>query len=104
MKKKYDVVATIGTYRTKAGEEKKRYLTCGTVFEGDDGRMSMKIDAIPASPEWTGWMAFYEPRDGNGTGNGSASYQSRQDSHNQLKSDGYQPSSNLKNTEDDIPF
>lgn len=103
MKKKYDVVATIGTYRTKAGEEKKRYLTCGTVFEGDDGRMSMKIDAIPASPEWTGWMAFYEPRDGNGAGvqNGSSNAsQGRPDAHNRAKANAYQS----ENDGDDIPF
>lgn len=108
MRKKYDAVATIGSYRNKAGEEKKRYITCGSVFEGDDGRLSLKLDAVPTSPEWTGWVAFYEPRDGspNAGGNGSAngSYQGRQDSHNQAKSNGYQPSSEVKSSEDFIPF
>lgn len=103
MRKKYDAVATIGTYRTKAGEEKKKYLTCGAVFEGDDGRLSMKLDAIPASPEWTGWVAFYEPRDANGTsthvGNSNA-VQGRPDAHNRAKANAYQQTDDG----DDIPF
>lgn len=61
MKKKYDAKATIGKYRNAQGEEKKRYITVGAVFEDDQGRMSLKLDAVPCSPEWSGWVAFYEP-------------------------------------------
>lgn len=103
MRKKYDAVATVGTYRNKAGEEKKRYITCGSVFEGDDGRLSLKLDAVPASPEWTGWVAFYEPRDANGTsghGGNSNAVQARPDAHNRAKANAYQS----ENDGDDIPF
>ena len=46
-----DLVATIGEYKTKDGEIKKRYQKCGALFEGDDGRQSIKIDVIPVSPD-----------------------------------------------------
>ena len=61
MRKKYDAVATIGEYTTKAGEKKKRYLTVGSVFVDDTGRLSLKLDGLPVGPEWSGWISFYEP-------------------------------------------
>lgn len=57
----YDVVATNGTY-TINGEEKKRYVTCGKVFENDQGHLSIKLDTIPAGPEWSGWFSLFEPK------------------------------------------
>jgi hypothetical protein len=63
MTKKYDAVATIGEYTTKTGEKKKRYLTVGAVFEDDEGRLSLKLDGIPVSPDWSGWISFYQPKE-----------------------------------------
>lgn len=54
------IVATIGTYKDRqTGEEKKRYLTVGKAFTDDQGRVSLKIDAMPVSPEWSGWLSLY---------------------------------------------
>jgi len=54
------IVATVGTYKDRqTGEEKKRYMTVGTAFADDQGRISLKIDAIPVSPEWSGWLSLY---------------------------------------------
>lgn len=54
------IVATIGTYKDRqTGEEKKRYLTVGTAFSDEQGRVSLKIDAMPVSPEWSGWLSLY---------------------------------------------
>lgn len=61
-RKIYDVVAVIGTYTNRNGEEKKRYMTVGAVFESDKG-MSMKLGAIPVGPEFNGWLSFYEPKE-----------------------------------------
>ena len=58
-----DVIATVGEYKTREGEIKKRYQKCGAMFEGEDGRQSIKLDAIPVSPEWSGWFSLFEPRD-----------------------------------------
>jgi len=68
MKKKYDAVATVGKYTAKDGQEKKRYLTVGTVFEGEGGKLSLKLDGMPVSPDWSGWISFYEPKPYNGGG------------------------------------
>ena len=58
-----DLIATVGEYKTKEGEIKKRYQKCGALFEGDDGRQSIKLDAIPVSPDWSGWFSLYEPKE-----------------------------------------
>jgi len=60
MKKSHDLVATIGSYTNSSGEEKKRYQKCGAVFTSDDGRMSVKLDAVPLGPEWSGWFSLYD--------------------------------------------
>jgi len=66
MKKLFDAVATVGKYKDGQGNEKKRYVTIGAVFQDDQGRMSMKLDATPCSPDWTGWVSFFEPQQGQG--------------------------------------
>jgi hypothetical protein len=57
MAKVYDVVVTQRYERN--GEEKKRYINIGSVFEGDKG-MSIKLDSVPVG--WDGWAQFYEPK------------------------------------------
>jgi len=84
MKKQFDAVATIGSYKDKQGNEKKRYVTVGAVFSDDQGRMSLKLDAVPCSPEWSGWISFYEPK----TSTASAQPSTR---HEQAKQNAYQP-------------
>jgi hypothetical protein len=59
MRKVADLTATVGEYTNKAGEKKKRYVRVGVVFEDDQGRRSHKIDAVPVSPEWSGWLSEY---------------------------------------------
>ena len=65
-KKLFDVVATVGEYTNGQGDKKKRYLNVGVVFESEQGNMSMKLDALPTTPEWNGWLSFYEPKPYNG--------------------------------------
>ncbi len=57
----YDAVATVGKYKTADGTEKKRYLTVGAVFQDAKGRLSLKLDALPTTPDWSGWISFYQP-------------------------------------------
>ena len=54
----HDVVATIGEYTDRAGNKKKRYLTVGKCFTDDQGRQSIKMDAVPG-PGWSGWLSLY---------------------------------------------
>ena len=62
-RKTHDAVATVGTYKDRSGNEKKRYVNIGSVFTDDDGRQSLKLDSVPVGPEWSGWISFYEPKE-----------------------------------------
>jgi len=60
---KYEAVATIGKYKDRVtGEEKKQFAKVGTVFESEDGRLSLKLDTIPVGPGWSGFISFYPPK------------------------------------------
>lgn len=54
-----------GEYTNAQGEQKKSYLTIGTLFIYDDGGMSLKLDAVPVNG---GNINFYDikPKDDNG--------------------------------------
>lgn len=56
-----NIVATVGTYKTKDGTEKKEYLTIGKFMTKDDGTQSVKIDCIPTWA-WTGWANIYDQK------------------------------------------
>lgn len=59
MKPMADVVSANGTYK-KDGEEKTRWLNCGTLFISEDRqRMALKIDAVPTSAEFKGWFNVF---------------------------------------------
>ena len=55
----HKVVATTGTYKDRDGNEKKRYTQCGIAFTDDQGRISIKLDAVPVTPEWSGWLSLF---------------------------------------------
>lgn len=60
----HKIVATVGKYKDRqTGEEKKRYLLCGVAFTDEQGRISLKIDAMPVSPEWSGFLLLYPLND-----------------------------------------
>lgn len=64
----HKVLATVGTYKGGDGSEKKRYVQCGMLFtDQETGRMSIKLDAVPCSPDWSGWLQIY-PRDDDDSG------------------------------------
>lgn len=58
--KRYDVVAATSTYTDREGNEKKRWITCGAVFE-KEGRLSLKLECVPVG-EWNGFFSLFEPR------------------------------------------
>lgn len=63
MKKVYDAVVTVGEYEDRqTGKTKKQYRTVGAVLQNDDGRLSLKLELIPAV-NFNGWINFYEPRE-----------------------------------------
>ena len=97
MRKAYDAVATVGTYTdSETGQEKKRRLNVGVVLKDDQtGRMCMKLDALPVSKDWSGFIDFFEPNQERG---GRPPQQQRTQQHQQ------QPEAQPEAFDDDIPF
>ena len=62
-KRTHDVVATVGEYQNGQGETKKRYVTIGSAFTDDQSRVSIKLDAIPVSNDWSNWLSLYPVKD-----------------------------------------
>jgi hypothetical protein len=61
MKKFKNIVVITGTYKTRDGQEKKRYQNIGSVFLDDNDNLKIKIDSIPiVDGGWTGWANCYE--------------------------------------------
>ena len=60
MKKFKKVVATVGKYTDANGQEKNRYVTVGSAFIRDDKSVSIKVDAMPVGPEFSGWLNLYD--------------------------------------------
>lgn len=108
--KKYDAVATIGEYKDRNGETKKRYVNVGSVFENDKGNLSLKLDAVPVGQEWSGWISFFEPKERDGQRNpqggrdvpASEAMRKPAGQHQQAKQNAYQPDDG--GDSDPIPF
>lgn len=66
MSSKYigDLCFSTGEYE-KDGEKKKRWSKAGAVFKNEEtGAMSVKFEALPAGPDWSGWMRlFFDKKD-----------------------------------------
>jgi hypothetical protein len=61
MKKFKNIVVVTGTYKTREGQEKKRYQTIGSVFLDDNENLKIKIDSIPiVDGGWSGWSNCYD--------------------------------------------
>lgn len=98
---RYEAVATIGKYKDRqTGEEKKQFLKVGTVFESEDGRLSLKLDAVPCSPEWSGFISFYEPKPRDGQQARQPLPADRQQSRGMPPA----PAAASDHDDDDIPF
>ncbi len=101
LKKRFDCVAVTGDYKDRDGNNKKRYLNIGSIFEREDGSICQKIDALPMGTDWlvNGWVNFYPPKDDN---------QPRQQPRQQTPQPQTQPQTQNQNQSydqnDDIPF
>ena len=51
MGKLFDIMSPMGQYTDPAtGQEKTRWLKCGAVIQGQNGKTSIKLDAMPVAP------------------------------------------------------
>lgn len=82
-----------GEYTDREGKTKTRWLSCGVLMENEEGKMLVKINAIPVSSynrdgrvvPWDGLMQVFDKRDDK------PEYSSRKTDHGQ-------------SYDDDIPF
>ena len=56
--KRFNVVASTGTYTDAEGVEKRRYMNCGVVFENEKGLL-LKLESMPIGSN--GWFYLFEP-------------------------------------------
>jgi len=60
MKRIKEISVITGTYKNRDGQEKKRYLTIGSLFE-DGEYLKVKLDATPlVKGGWDGWANCYD--------------------------------------------
>lgn len=65
----HNVVATIGEYTDLEGNKKKRYMNVGVCFTNDQGQQSIKLNALPVTPDWSGFLSLYPKETSSNSGN-----------------------------------
>ena len=69
MKKFKNIVVITGTYKTREGQEKKRYQNIGSVFLDDNDNLKIKMDSMPlVDGGWNGWANCYDLEEKTNTG------------------------------------
>ncbi len=60
----FDVCASTGSYIGQDGQEKQRWINVGCVFKNEQGRVSIKLDAIPVRTNDKGelWLSCFVPK------------------------------------------
>lgn len=58
MKRIKRLVVSNGTYQ-KDGQEKTSWLTIGSMLQADDGKVKLKLDAMPVS-DFDGWVNVFD--------------------------------------------
>ena len=97
MNRTHNLKVPNGTY-TVEGVEKTRWLTVGGLI-ADGDKLKIKLDAMPVSAEWDGWIQAFEVED-RPTANGGG-YPSKP-SHRAAPPQPYEPRPGDLN--DDLPF
>ncbi len=60
-----DLMASVGEFTDADGKKCKRWLRCGVVMRDDtSGAWSIKLDAVPVCPSWSGWLAVRNTAEG----------------------------------------
>lgn len=90
----------VGEYKDANGETKARWLTCGAVFEKDNGKLSLKIDCIPVN--FDGWLNLFVPYENDGSYGNSSNKSNGSEASNASENKGEQKNNASDDTE--LPF
>ncbi len=56
-KQTHKVIASVGEYKDRqTGETKKQWRELGRAIDYGDGTVAIKLDLIPSTPDWSGWI------------------------------------------------
>lgn len=67
-----NIKAKVGTYTDRDGKEKGRWVDVGTLFSSPHGsNMTIKLDSVPVSPDWKGWLSVFKIEEPDDTGEAS---------------------------------
>jgi hypothetical protein len=104
MNRTHNLKVPSGTY-TVEGTEKTRWLTIGGLIKDGD-KVKIKLDAIPVSAEWDGWIQAFEVEDKpQANGGGYPSKPSHRPNQNKPLVPDYEPRpGDLNDSLDDVPF
>jgi len=60
--KTYDLIAKVDVSATENGE-KAKWQKVGILIEKEKGKYSVKLDCIPISQSWDGWLQVVEKKE-----------------------------------------
>lgn len=60
MKQVKKLMAAMGSYTDRQGQEKTRWVRIGTMLKADNGKLKLKIDAMPVGSEFNGWVELFD--------------------------------------------
>ena len=68
MSKKFDIVAKVGTYKDKQGQDKTLWKTLGAVIEGEKGpfiviERSFNLAALADKGDGKAYLSLFEPKE-----------------------------------------
>ena len=98
------LVAKVGTYTDKEGNEKGEYVKIGVVLSNDNGEYALIDPTINLAGVMIKQRLLNPQKAGDMVMCGIYTDEPKQDAHNQAKSDGYQPQAAPVDFNDDIPF
>ncbi len=57
MRKTHKLLGTTRTWKDTDGQTRKQRVECGAIFTSETGRLSVRIEAIPTTAAFDGWLA-----------------------------------------------
>ena len=57
MKKTHTIHGTLRRWKDEAGKEHAQRIECGAIFQSSSGALVIKIEALPCTKDFTGWLS-----------------------------------------------
>lgn len=57
MKRTHTIHGTLRTWKDEQGKVHKQRFECGAIFQSSSGALVVKIEALPCTRDFTGWLS-----------------------------------------------